>query len=377
MRRAGGYAPVVRLTCPRDELASRLALASRAASSKGTIPVLANVLLRAEEGVVELAATDMEVSVRIPLDDAGVEEHGAVVLPRLAADLVRSMAPGPVSLVHNENEGQVQVSGGGSSFSLNCHQAGEYPELPPDGGVGIAIPAERFIACADRVVRAASRDETRPVLTGVLVRIGPDGITMAATDSYRLSVRTVPLDSPPAEPQEAILPARAVAEASRLAAQAKDGDVEIALTDAQATIRCAGVRMTTRLIEGQFPDYRQLIPAEFEQEVRLDRAEFLAVLTRIGVLAQRTSPLRLSFEQGQLTVATVSDQVGEGRESMPVPYTGEAMEIGFNADFLREGVDGLDGDEVRLGLISPLRPGLLRGEGDDYRYLLMPIRLPG
>jgi len=136
------------------------------------------------------------------------------------------------------------------------------------------------------------------------------------------------------------------------------------------------VRMTTRLIDGQFPDYRQLIPAEFEQEVRLDRAEFLAVLTRIGVLAQRTSPLRLSFEQGQLTVATVSDQVGEGRESMPVPYSGEAMEIGFNADFLREGVDGLDGDEVRLGLISPLRPGLLRGEGDDYRYLLMPIRLP-
>lgn len=366
----------MRLTCPRDELASRLALASRAASSKGTIPVLANVLLRAEEGVVELAATDMEVSVRVPLEDAGVEEHGSVVLPRLAADLVRSMAPGPVSLVHNENEGQVQVSGGGSSFSLNCHQAGEYPELPPDGGVGIAIPAERFIAAAERVVRAASRDETRPVLTGVLVRIGPDGLTMAATDSYRLAVRTVPLDSPPAEPQEAIVPARAVAEAARLAAQAKEGDVEIALTDSQATIRCAGVRMTTRLIDGQFPDYRQLIPAEFEQEVRLDRAEFLAVLTRIGVLAQRTSPLRLSFEQGQLTVATVSDQVGEGRESMPAPYAGEPMEIGFNADFLREGVDGLDGDEVRLGLISPLRPGLLRGEGDDYRYLLMPIRLP-
>jgi len=366
----------VRLTCPRDELATRLALASRAASSKGTIPVLANVLLRAEEGVVELAATDMEVSVRVPLEDAGVEEHGSVVLPRLAADLVRSMAPGPVSLVHNENEGQVQVSGGGSSFSLNCHQAGEYPELPADNGVGVVVPADRFVTCSERVVRAASRDETRPVLTGVLVRIGPDGLTMAATDSYRLSVRTVPLDAAPGDTREAILPARAVAEASRLAAQAKEGDVEIVLGESQATIRCAGVRMTTRLIDGQFPDYRQLIPAEFEQEVRIDRGEFLAVLTRIGVLAQRTSPLRLSFEQGQLTVATVSDQVGEGKESMPVPYSGEPMEIGFNADFLRDGVEGLDGDEVRFGLISPLRPGLLRGEADDYRYLLMPIRLP-
>ncbi len=367
----------MRLTCPRDELATRLALASRAASGKGTIPVLANVLLRAEEGVVELAATDMEVSLRVPLEDAGVEEHGSVVLPRLAADLVRSMAPGPVSLVHNQNEGQIQISGGGSSFSLNCHQAGEYPELPSDGGVGSTIPADRFVTCSERVVRAASRDETRPVLTGVLVRIGPDGLTMAATDSYRLAVRTVPLESPPEDTREAILPARAVAEASRLATQAKDGDIELVLGESQATIRCGGVRLTTRLIDGQFPDYRQLIPPEFDHEVRLDRAEFLGVLTRIGVLAQRTAPLRLSFEQGQLTIATASEQVGEGRESMPVPYSGELLEIGFNADFLREGVEGLDGDEVRLGLISPLRPGLLRGQSDDHRYLLMPIRLPG
>jgi DNA polymerase-3 subunit beta len=304
-------------------------MASRAASSKGTIPVLANVLLRAEEGVVELAATDMEVSLRVPLDDAGVEEHGSVVLPRLAADLVRSMSPGPVSLVHNQNEGQVQISGGGSSFSLNCHQAGEYPELPSDNGLGFAIPAERFVACADRVVRAASRDETRPVLTGVLVRIGPDGLTMAATDSYRLAVRTVALDSPPEDVREAILPARAVAEAARLAGQAKDADVDVALGEQQATIRIGGVRLTTRVIEGQFPDYRQLIPVEFEHDVRLDRSEFLAVLTRIAVLAQRTSPVRLRFEQGQLVIATASDQVGEGRESMPVPYSGEVLEIGF------------------------------------------------
>ncbi len=375
--RGMGYAGPVRLTCPRDELATRLAMVARAASSKGTIPVLANVLLRAEEGVVELAATDMEVSLRVPLDDAGVEEHGSVVLPRLTADLVRSMAPGPISLVHNQNEGQIQISGGGSSFSLNCHQVGEYPELPSDGGIGIAIPIDVFTTCADRVVRAACRDETRPVLTGVLVRIGPDGLTMAATDSYRLAVRTVMFDSPPEVVSEAILPARAVAEAARIAGQVKQGDVELVLGEQQATIRIGGIRLTTRVIEGRFPDYHQLIPAEFEHDVRLDRAEFLAVLTRIAVLAQRTSPVRLRFEQGQLSIATASAQVGEGHESMPVPYSGEALEIGFNADFLREGVEGIEGDDVRLGLISPLRPGLLRGESDDHRYLLMPIRLPG
>ncbi len=367
----------MRLTCPRDELASRLALVSRAASGKGTIPILANVLLRAEEGVVELAATDMEVSLRVPLDDAGVEDHGAVVLPRLAADLVRNLAPGPVTVVHNQNEGTVQIAGGGSSFTLNCHQPGEYPDLPREGGPGTGMTTRQFTECAERVVRAASRDETRPVLTGVLVRLGPDGLTMAATDRYRLAVRTVPLEDPPTETTEAIIPARAVAEAARLAGQAAAPDLEISINDTQATIRCGGARLTTRLIDGQFPDYRQLIPAEFEHDVRLDRAELLGVLTRIGVLAQRTTPVRLSFEQGQLTVAATSEQVGEGHETMPAPYTGEPLEIGFNADFLREGVEGMDGDEVRLGLISPLRPGLLTGEARDHRYLLMPIRLPG
>lgn len=367
----------MRLTCPRDELAARLALVTRAASSKGTIPVLANVLLRADEGTVELAATDMEISFRVPLDDAGVEEPGAVVLPRVAVDVVRSMAPGPISIVHNHNEGQVKISGGGSSFSLNCHQATEYPELPPDGGVGIPIPSSRFVTCAERVVRAASRDEARPILTGVLLRLGPDQLTMAATDSYRLAVRTTPVDLPTDDVREAILPARAITEVARMVAQAKDGEVELVLSDARATFRCGGTRLTTRLIDGQFPDYQQLIPAAFDHEVRLDRDEFLGILTRIGVLAQRTAPLRLSFQAGQLTIATSSEQVGEGHEAMPIPYAGEPLEIGFNAEFLREGVEGLEGDEVRLGLISPLRPGLLRGASDDYRYLLMPIRLPG
>ncbi len=367
----------MRLTCPRDELAQRLALAARAASSKTTIPILGQVLLRAEDGGVELAATDMELSLRVPLTGATVEEAGAVVLPRLAADLVRSMSDAPVTIEHRLNEGQVQLTGGGSSFSLNCLQAQDFPELPPDAGEGVRIPAERFQLTAERVVRAASRDETRPVLTGVLVRIGPDGLVMAATDSYRLAVRQTELqtDPPLTETREAVVPARALAEVARMVAQTKAGEVELVLGESQAVARVGGVRLTTRLIDGQFPDYRQLVPDRFEHEVAFDRGELLGVLTRIGVLAQRTAPIRLRFDQGEVTVATVSDQLGEGREALPVPFAGETLEIGFNADFLREGVESIEGDEVRLGLISPLRPGLLRGAGEEYRYLLMPIRL--
>jgi DNA polymerase III subunit beta len=364
----------MRLTSPRDELATKLALAARAASSKSTIPVLGQVRLGAEQGGVELAATDMEISLRVPVE-ASVEEGGAVVLPRLTADIVRTMADGPVTLEHRANEGVVSLTGGQSAFTLNCLQAADFPELPPDEGAGLVVPAERFAQTADRIVRAASRDDTRPVLTGVLCRIDAEGLTMVATDSYRLAVKRTELDDAPPEPREAIVPARALAEVARLAAAARAETIECLLGESQALFRVGGVRLTSRLIDGQFPDYRQLIPDRFEHEVAFDRGELLAVLTRIGVLAQRSAPIRLAFDQGQVTVSTISEQLGEGRESLPVAFTGEPLEIGFNAEFLRDGAESVDGDEIRLGLISPLRPGLLRGAGEDYRYLLMPIRL--
>jgi DNA polymerase III subunit beta len=364
----------MRLVSPKEELAAKLATASRAASSKSTIQILSHVLLRAEDGWCGLAATDMELSLRVPVS-ATVEQAGAVVLPRLAADVVRSMADGPVTLEHRSGEGVVSISGGGSSFSLNCLQAGDFPELPADEGSGLSLPADVLVEAIDRVARAASRDETRPVLTGVLVRIAPDGLTMVATDSYRLAVRQAPLDDPPADPREAIVPARALTEVARMAPALKAEAVEVVLSESQALFRVGDVRLTSRLIDGQFPDHRQLVPDAFEHEVAFDRAELLGVLGRIGVLAQRNTPVRLSFEAGSVTVSATSDQVGEGRESLPVAFSGDPLEMGFNVEFLRAGVESVTGDEVRLGLISPLRPGLLRGAGDEYRYLLMPIRL--
>ncbi len=364
----------MRLVSPKEELASKLAVAGRAASAKSTIQILSHILLRAEEGRVELAATDMELSLRVPLE-ATVEEPGAVVLPRLAADIVRTMADGPISLEHRANEGVVGVAGGGSSFALNCLQAHDFPELPADEGSGLSIPADLLVEAIDRVARAASRDETRPVLTGVLVRLGPDGITLVATDSYRLAVRQTPLDPAPAEAVEAIVPARALVEVARLVGVMKVDAVEVVLSETQALFRIGETRLTSRVIDGQFPDHRQLVPDTFEHDVAFDRAELLAVLTRIGVLAQRNTPVRLAFAAGTVTISATSDQVGEGHESLPVAFSGDGLEMGFNVEFLRAGVESIGGDEVRLGLISPLRPGLLRGSEDDYRYLLMPIRL--
>jgi DNA polymerase III subunit beta len=364
----------VRLICQKDDLATSLAAVGRAASTKTTVPVLSNVLVQAEEGRVVLSATDMEISLRAPLA-ARVDEGGAVVLPKLASDIVRSMAPGDVVLDHRPGEGVVSVTAGLSSFTLNCHQASDFPALPPDEGTGVTLPAAVFATAADRVARAASRDDTRPVLTGVLVRVEPGSLTMVATDSYRLAVRTSVIEGGPSEPVQALVPARALGEAQRAVALAGTSDLEAVLGESQGVFRAGEVRLTSRLIDGQFPDYRQLIPETFEHELELDRAELLGVLSRIGVLAQRNTPVRLAFADGSLTVSAVSEQFGEGRESIPVPFAGDPVEIGFNVEFLRAGVESVEGEVLRLGIISPLRPGLLRGEDDSFRYLLMPIRL--
>jgi DNA polymerase III subunit beta len=357
----------VRIASKRDDLAAALAIAARGASTKSTLPVLSHVLLRAHPDHVELSSTDMEISLRLRVE-ATVEESGDIVLPRLAADIVRSLAPGMVQLEHRENEASLMLTSGSSSFKLNALQASDFPQLPEVSGERILLPAERFISSVERVARAASRDDTRPVLTGVLMRVEPGSLTMVATDSYRLALRVAPLESAPPDGRSALIPARALQEVSRLAQSTKAEEVELLLGDQLAAFRVGGVEVMSRLIDGQFPDYRQLIPERAEQEVRFDRGELLSVLGRIGVLAPRGTPISLQFTQGQVTVMAMSE------ETIPVAFSGEDLEIRFNAEFLRDGVDATDGDEVRMGLISSMRPGIIRGAGDEFTYLLMPIR---
>jgi DNA polymerase-3 subunit beta len=226
-----------------------------------------------------------------------------------------------------------------------------------------------------QVGRAASKDEARPTLTGVLVEVNREGVTLVATDSYRLAVRELTATS--AGEAQAIVPERALAEAGRAASQIDKGEIEIFLDQSQVAVRAGGLTMTSRLIEGQFPNYRQLLPEQFEHEVLLPREEALEVVRRVSLMAQRNSPLRLRFADGELTVSAVTQDVGEARESLPAPYTAEPLEIGFNAEFLRDGLDSVDSDTVKFKLISPLRPAVLEGESDDYVYLIMPIRLAG
>jgi DNA polymerase-3 subunit beta len=197
---------------------------------------------------------------------------------------------------------------------------------------------------------------------------------MAATDSYRLAVKETTLEGSVPE-LEAIVPARALQELARIATSGDE--VEVGVHENQVIFATSGVWLTTRRIDGQFPNYKQLLPEAFEYELTVPRLELLDVVKRAAVMIQRSTPLQIRFAEGELTVIARTHEVGESKESMPIAFTGDTLEMGFNADFLRDGLESLEGDDVRVKLISPLRPAVIQGEGDDFTYLVMPIRLPG
>jgi DNA polymerase III subunit beta len=368
----------MKLTCAKEELAEKLQVAGRGVSTRASVQILAGILLRAAGGQLYLSATDMEISLRVSLD-AQVEDDGSVVVPgRLLVDIVRLLPAGEVTISHRAEEGVVELVCGTASYRLHTYAAEDFPRLPEvDDSTAFTVDKGAFVDTIARVSRSASRDESRPVLTGVLMRFEGDKLVMAATDSYRLSVKETALPEGPGREVEAIVPARALAELARIAQGGEPGSLQVGVQENQVVFGVGNVWLTARRIDGQFPNYKQLLPETFEAEVTMPREEFLDVVRRTSVLAQRKSPLRLRFEDGELTVSAQTQDVGEARESLPISYSGETIEIGFNAEFLRDGLESVSDDSVRVKLISPLRPGLIHGESDDFLYLIMPIRLAG
>ena len=366
----------MKLTCTRDELLRHLGVVSRAVSARMTVQILSGVRLVAADGRLELAATDMELSLRSSFDVEVGDEGTAVVPGKTFFDIVRLLPDADVSLEHRPQEGTVVLTCGTATYKLHTYNPDDFPHLPDIDKVQL-LPVDRaaMLETAARVGRAASRDESRPVLTGILVRFEPGKLVMAATDSYRLSVKETDVDGETPD-FEAIVPAKALAELGRIA-QAGDELVLGVHENNQVVFGSDGVWLTTRRIDGQFPNYKQLLPETFEHELSLPREELLEVVRRTAVMAQRNSPLRLRFAEGELTISARTQDVGEAIESLPVAFSGEPLEIGFNPEFLREGIESVAEDELRLRLISPLRPGLIQSAEGDFSYLIMPIRLAG
>lgn len=359
----------------KSALVECLGIVNKAVSSRSSIQVLSGVLVEARDEGTVLSATDMEISIKAPLVGR-VEQAGSLVVPaRIATDIARSLPAGDVVMEQRPGETQVEIRAGESLFTLHSLPAVDFPQLPAFSGEGFSVSKPAFIETVDRVAPSASRDETRPVLTGVLIHFAKNSVRMVATDSYRLSVKETPVESSVAEKFQAIVPARTLLELSRIATAVADDTITILPTENQMLFQVGGISLVSRLIDGQFPNYRQLIPETFDYEVAVDHDELLEAIRRIGLMAQKNAPLRLHFSSNNLTVSAESQDVGKAHEAMPIQYSGDDLEIGFNPEFLEAGVAAVKESPVYLRFISPLRPGLVKGAGDDFLYLVMPIRL--
>lgn len=367
----------MKISLSSSELLNQLQTATRVASTRSAVQALSGVMISATDSGPELLATDMEIGLRMPLS-AEVSRPGSAVLPaRLLLDVARSLSADQLTMELRAAEQDVELICGATTFHLRTLRAEDFPTLPtPTPETRVALPAEAFVETISRVARSASRDETRPVLTGILMSASGQELRMVATDSYRLSVKETRLETPLQGSLEANVPARALQELVRIAQQTPAETLAVSVGQSQVVFEIGDIVLSSRLIDGQFPNYRQLLPESVDHELRLASAEVTDVVRRISLLAQKNAPLRLSFSEGQLSVSAQTPDVGEASEAIPVPFHGEPFEIGFNPEFLRDGLESIDSDELVLKLISPLRPGLIESpDTGDFVYLIMPIRL--
>lgn len=368
----------MKLSLSTADLLAQLQTTTRVASTRSAVQALSGVMLAAEESATpELLATNAEIGLRVPLS-AEVDRPGTVVLPaRLFLDVVRTLPDDRLTLELRSAEQDVELICGSATFHLRTLRSEDFPSLPaPSPETRVTLPTAAFVQTVSQVARSASRDETRPVLTGILMSASGQQLRMVATDSYRLSVKESTLQTPLQGALEANVPARALQELVRIAQQDTAESLSVSVGQNQVIFELGDVVLSSRLIDGQFPNYRQLLPESVEHELRVSSAELADVVRRISLLAQKNTPLRLGFKEGELTISAQTPDVGEASETIPVPFRGEPFEIGFNPEFLRDGLESVESDELVLKLISPLRPGLIESpDSGDFVYLIMPIRL--
>ena len=367
----------MKISIERDILLGQLQMVSRVASTRSAIQALSGVQITASSEACEIRATDMDVGLRVSLN-AAITREGVVVLPaRLMLDVVRSLPGDDVSIELRAAEQDVELISGNATFHIRTLRTEDFPPFPePDPDTAVSLPAPAFVSTALKVAGSASRDETRPVLTGILVSASDRELRMVATDSYRLSVKETTLEAPLSRAFEVNVPARALQELARVAGHSEERQLSVSVRQNQVLFVADGIILSSRLIDGQFPNYRQLLPESFEHELRIAGAELTDVVRRVSLLAQKNAPLRLAFTPGELTVSAQTPDVGEALEALPVAFTGDPLEIGFNPEFLRAGLEAIEEGDVLLKLISPLRPGLIEAADESrFQYLIMPIRL--
>jgi DNA polymerase-3 subunit beta len=341
-----------------------------------------------------VVGTDLDLTVQVSTEAIGITDGVCVAPAKLLADIVRSLEPGAVTI---ESEGdKIEIGAARSRFSLRTFPVDDFPSLPEPPQPATFLPAGGLASALRQVVRAASNDDARPLLTGVLIASEGNGVRLVATDSYRLALRDIEGSDAFVDNAQILVPARALAELQRLSAlgsAAKEapiapGDGEnpdttdvptigLSIGDHDVTFTAGDVKVSTRLLDGSYPDYRQLIPNEYPNRLHVGKDSLLDALRRVRLLVRdNTTPVRLSMRQGGVDLTVVSQEVGDASETVDADFDGEELTIAFNPTYLIDGVEAVSGDEVLLETVDATKPATVRAaEQTDFRYLLMPVRV--
>ena len=384
----------MKFRCERDALSEAISSAGRAVASRsGALPILSGLLVRTGQDEIDLAGSDLELTIRVSAP-AECDDEGAAVLPaRLFGDIVRSLEPGAVSVDVGEDE--ARIKSGRSEFSLRVLAAEDFPRLPEVAGSGVRMDAAALAEALRQVIPAASRDDARPILTGVLLVAEGSGLRLVATDSYRLGVRDLPgesvlaahLSGAAAEGRHVLVPAKALGELQRLlgsgaapgsAAPGTENQVELSFSDRDACFDTGRARVSTRLIEGQFPNYQQLIPSGYPNRLVVPREAFMEAVKRVRLIGRDrdNAPIRLMMSAAGLELQTIVHDVGQATETLDAKYEGTETTIAFNPEFLLDGLGAISAEEVSVETLDTSKPAIVRSaEGGDFLYLLMPVRV--
>ncbi len=364
----------MKFRCERDTLADAIATAQRAVASRsGALPVLSGLRVSAVQAGIELIGSDLELTIRV-VGPSQVEGEGSAVIPaRLFSDTVHKLDAGPVTVDLRDESAHVEA--GRFRADLRTLSAADFPRLSEPSGAAVKVAAGSLSDALRQVVPAASKDDARPILTGVLLTASGGGLRLVATDSYRLAVRDLHGVSMLGEGQKVLVAAKGLGEVQRLLGQE---EIEVLLGEREVTFRIGNTSVTTRLIEGDFPNYEQLIPSGYPNRLTVSRELLAAAVNRVRLVGQGrdTAPIRLAMSAEGLELSAVAQDVGEAHESVEAKYEGSDLTVAFNSQFLLEGIEATGTTEVVIESIDPLKPAVLRGtDNTDFLYLLMPVRI--
>jgi len=363
----------VKFRCERDALLEALSVTGRAAGTRGGFQlVLAGVHMSLEGDELTLTATDRELTITMGLTVAGDGDGEAVVTARLANDVVRSLDAGAVN-VTVDGEG-IHIDSARSKFSLQTMGTEDFPQVAALDGDPVVLEADGLLTALRQVVKAASADESRPVLTGVLLSAEQEGLRLVTTDSYRLALCDLPGLEVLGSDQSVLVPSRALQEVIRLLGDIEE--VSVRFSEREASFQLGKVTVTTRLIEGEFPSYEGLIPAHQPNRLTIGREGFINAVRRVRLMAQDSTPIRMDMSAAGLELSATTQDVGEAREQLDAVFEGEDLTVAFNPEYLLDGAEAAPGDEIVLNTVDALKPAVIRTpESGEFLYLLMPVRI--